>query len=72
MRPRSNQVSYTPPFVPESREDEETIYDRVARARKARKEAANRVARRYAAIKPDKRTWRADDTIPRSGRPHVL
>ena len=56
-------MSYQPPFVPESREKKESLQERVARARKAREDAAERVARRYADIKPDNRRWRTGDEI---------
>ncbi|MDE0269062.1 MAG: hypothetical protein OXI96_08545 [Acidimicrobiaceae bacterium] len=51
-------MGYIPPFVPESRKNEGTLFDRIARARKAREDAAARVAKRYAGIKPDERRWR--------------
>jgi hypothetical protein len=56
-------MSYDPPFAPESRKNEETLHDRVSRARKAREAAAARVADRYARIKPDKRRWRVRDEL---------
>ena len=56
-------MSYDPPFVPESRKDDETLQDRVARARKAREDAADRVARRYAELEPDTRRWRVRDDL---------
>ncbi|GEM_PF-1300167 len=56
-------MSYDPPFAPESRKDERTLHDRVSRARKAREDAAARVADRYAKIKPDKRRWRVRDEL---------
>lgn len=50
------------PFpVPESRKDEESFHDRIARLRRIQKEAAARVARRYADVKPKKGKWRAGD-----------
>ena len=65
-------MSYIPPFVPESREDDETLHDRIARARKAREDAAARVAERYAKIKPDTRRWRVrEDLDLKSERLHV-
>lgn len=65
-------MSYIPPFVPESREGDETLHDRIARARKAREDAAARVAERYAKIKPDKRRWRVrEDLDLKSERIHV-
>ena len=65
-------MSYTPPFVPESRERDPDIHERIARARRAREQAAERVARRYAQIRPDNRRWRTDEPLPRSDRPRVL
>lgn len=56
-------MTYKPPFAPESRRDEETLHDRVERARKAREDAAARVAERYAKIKPDRRKWRVRDEL---------
>ena len=50
------------PFpVPESRKDEESFHDRIARLRRIQKEAAARVARRYADVKPEKGKWRVGD-----------
>lgn len=50
------------PFpVPESRKDEEPFHDRIARFQKIREEAAARVARRYADVKPEKGKWRVGD-----------
>ena len=66
-------MSYTPPFVPESRQYDETLQNRVARARKAREDAAARVAKRYAAIKPDRREWRTGTEFEwKPDRPDVL
>ena len=56
-------MSYRPPFTPESREKEESLYERAARARKAREDAAERVARRYADIKPCKGKLRTGDEM---------
>lgn len=51
-------MSYTPPFnIPESRKNDESIHDRIARARKAREDAGARVAERCSKIKPDTRRW---------------
>jgi len=55
--------AYEPPFLPEERKDDETLQDRVARARKAREDAAARVAERYAKIKPDERKWRTEEPL---------
>lgn len=52
-----------PPLIPEPREKKGSLQERVARARKAREDAAERVARRYANIKPDKGKWRTGDEI---------
>ena len=65
-------MSYTPPFVPESRKRDESLQDRVTRARRAREAAADRVARRYAEVKPEKRSWQADETVQTWGHPRVL
>ena len=56
-------MTYEPPFLPEDRKDDETLQDRIARARKAREDAAARVAERYAKIKPDKRRWRTEEPL---------
>lgn len=56
-------MSYEPPFLPEERKEDETLQDRVARARRAREEAAARVAERYAKIKPDERKWRVREDL---------
>ena len=56
-------MSYQPPFTPESRKDEESLQERVARARKAREDAAERAARRYADIKLDNRKWKTGDEM---------
>lgn len=54
-------MTYNPPFLPGERADDETLQDRVARARKAREDAAARVAERYSKIEPDERKWRSGD-----------
>lgn len=56
-------MNYQRPFIPESREKKGSLQERVARARKAREDAAERVARRYANIKPKKGKWRTGDEI---------
>ena len=56
-------MSDTLPITPSERKNEPTLAERVARARRAREEAAERVARRYAEIKPDERRWRAREEI---------
>lgn len=56
-------MSETLPIMPEGRRSEPTLAERVARARRAREEAAERVARRYADIKPDERRWRVRDEL---------
>lgn len=56
-------MNYKPPFIPASREKKGSLQERVARARKAREDAAERVAHRYADIKPDKGKWRTGDEI---------
>ena len=57
-----------------SRKDEETFYDRIARLRRLREAAAERVARRYANIKPKKQgRWIVGDPIDlKPERPRVL
>lgn len=56
-------MSETLPIMPEERSNEPTLAERVARARRAREEAAERVARRYAKVKPDERRWRVRDEL---------
>lgn len=57
----------------ESRKDEESFHDRITRFRKIREEAAARVARRYADIKPEKGKWRVGDKKDLTAdRPQVL
>ena len=56
-------MSETLPIEPEERRDDPTLAERVARARRAREEAAERVRRRYAEIKPDERRWRVRDEL---------
>ena len=51
------------PIEPDARRGEETLAERVARARRIREEAAERVALRYAEIKPDTRRWRTRDDL---------
>lgn len=46
---------------PEPRDGEESFHDRIARLRRIREAAAERVARRYADIEPEKGKWRAGD-----------
>ena len=57
-----------------SRKDEETFYERIARRRRLQKAAVERVARRYANIKPKKQgRWRTGDTGDlKAERPRVL
>ena len=55
-------MTYTPPFLPEARKDEgNSLAQRVARARKIREDAAARVERRYANIKPREGKWTTGD-----------
>lgn len=57
----------------ESRKDEESFHDRIARLRRIREAAAERVARRYADIEPEKGKWRAGDAKDLiTDRPQVL
>ena len=56
-------MSYKPPFTSESRKKEGSLYERAARARKAREDAAERVARRYADIKPCNGKLRTGDEM---------
>ena len=78
-------MSYDPPFIPESRRTEESLRDRIARARKARDGAAGRARGRHAEFEPDGRRrhspepwrtgrWRANggEIILPMERPRVL
>ncbi len=56
-------MSYDPPFIPESRRDEESLRDRIARARRAREDAAERIRKRYAELEPDERKWRTEEPL---------
>ena len=56
-------MSYTPPFVPESRKDDKTAQERVFRARKAREDAAARIERAYAELEPDTREWQTETPV---------
>lgn len=56
-------MSETLPIVPEEREHEPNLAERVTRARRIREEAAERVARRCAGIKPDTRRWRTREDL---------
>lgn len=63
--------------VQSSRKDDEadeTFYDRIARIRRIQKAAAERVARRYADIKPKKQgRWRVGDPVDlKPEKPRVL
>ncbi len=65
-------MSETLPIWPEARKGDETLHDRVARARRAREAAEERVARLFAEMKPDERRWRVREILaPWSGRPYV-
>ena len=57
------------PIEPDARRGEEGLAERVARARRAREEAEERVARRYAQIKPDTRRWRAREDLVMPSEP---
>lgn len=56
-------MSCTPPFLPESRKDDDTLSQRTARARKAREDAAARIERAYATSEPDTREWITDTPL---------
>ena len=56
-------MSYDPPFVPESRRHEESLRARIARARKAREDAAERIRKRYAEVESDERKWRTEEPL---------
>jgi len=56
-------MPYEPPFVPDELENEETLQDRVALARKAREDAATRIKRAYEELEPDTRRWRTEEPL---------
>ncbi|MCY4422890.1 MAG: hypothetical protein OXC06_07460 [Acidimicrobiaceae bacterium] len=56
-------MTYEPPFLPEDRKDDETLQDRIARARKAREDAAARIERAYAELKPREGRWRTGEPL---------
>lgn len=66
-------MPYTSPLsIPESRKNDETIHERIARARKAREDAAARAAERYSKIKPDTRRWTTGPVLKiKKGRLYV-
>ena len=45
------------PIRPHGREEDDSLHDRVARARRAREAAEDRVRRRFAEMEPDGRRW---------------
>lgn len=53
----------TLPIRTQGRKDDEALHERVARARRAREAAEERVSRRFDEMKPDERRWRACETI---------
>lgn len=55
-------MNYEPPFIPASRRGEASLHDRIARARKAREDTAERNRKRY----PEKEF---DERRPRRGQP---
>ena len=54
-------MTYDPPFLPEKRVGDESLQNRIARARKLREDAAARVEDRYADFKPREGEWRSGD-----------
>lgn len=78
-------MSYDPPFIPESRRNDESLHGRIARARRAREGSAGRARKRRAESEPSDRPrrtgepwktgrWRANGgqvTLPMD-RPRVL
>lgn len=54
-------MTYDPPFVPEDREHDESMQDRVARARELREKAEARVEQRYAGVKQREGRWHSGD-----------
>lgn len=65
-------MSESLPISPEERQDDPTLRERIARARRAREAAEERVASRYAEIAPDERRWRVRDDLELPSEPlHV-
>lgn len=54
-------MTYTPPFLPEERADDDSLHDRVGRARKLREDAAARVQERYAGVEQREGRWHSGD-----------
>ena len=54
-------MPYTPPFLPEDRAADQSLAARIARARKLREEAAERIKQRYADVKQREGEWRTGD-----------
>ena len=54
-------MTYTTPFLPEDRENDQSLRARVARARKLREDAAARVQERYADAEQNEGKWRSGD-----------
>ena len=66
-------MPYEPPFLPKERKDDDTLQDRMARARKVREDAAARIERAYAELKPREGRWRTGDHCElEMERPRVL
>ena len=56
-------MAYHPPFVPGFSRKDDSLQDRIRRARRTREDAAARVEERYAKIKPDERKWRVREKL---------
>ena len=53
-------MSFRPPFVPESRREEESLHDRVTRSRKPSEDTAERIGQNHAAMERDHRRQRPE------------
>ena len=65
-------MTYVPPFLPESRDKEEILQDRIARARRAREEAAKRIADLYSNLEQDRRRWRVREELELEAEPSYV
>ncbi len=54
-------MSYNPPFIPESRRNDESLHGQIARARRAREDTADRVRKRRSGPDPNGRPHRTGE-----------
>ena len=71
----NEERDFESPFLPDSRAEEESLQERITRARRARKNAEERVRQRYGRVEDTSgdRRWRVNDhRVLRSEKPSVL